>query len=288
MASVRTGIVTQQRTCCANFPLHSCLIFQWKWVMVLQNVTVSWCSPGTPLHHQMSQMTTSTCLSVKGVVQNFFRQGLLSCFCYTAFLYRGIIIKLQFISCDQPVKETFRVLAALKNHICKQLTTLLHPYLPCGNRSQGKCAQFFFFHVLLYYCIECCTTQTATHCNSLTICQFSIIILQTCYTFDCMWDVASQPGTTPLLTLSFLLLKGLHPLENSAAVMYCFTVYCPYLLVEVSSWHTIHEQEQCSLSSSMIISFHDTALLQWLNWESTVLHTHMWRPLLPLCVWMFY
>jgi len=28
------------------------------------------------------------------------------------FLYRSIIIKLQFISCDQPGKETFRVLAA--------------------------------------------------------------------------------------------------------------------------------------------------------------------------------
>ena len=33
----------------------------------------------------MSQMTMSTCLSVKGVVKNFFRQGLLSCFHYTAF-----------------------------------------------------------------------------------------------------------------------------------------------------------------------------------------------------------
>jgi len=84
----------------------------------------------------------------------------------------------------------------------------------------------FFFHVL-YYC-ECSMTQTVAHCNSLTIiCQFSIIILETCYTFDCMWVVTSQPGTTPLLTLPFLLLKGLHPLENSAAGRCCFTVYCP-------------------------------------------------------------
>jgi len=86
----------------------------------------------------------------------------------------------------------------------------------------------FFFHILLYYCIECCMTQTTAHCNSLTIiCQFSIIILETCYTSDCMWVVASQPGMTPLLTLPFLLLKGLHSLENSTAGRCCFTVYCP-------------------------------------------------------------
>jgi len=87
---------------------------------------------------------------------------------------------------------------------------------------------FFFSHVLLYYCIECCMTQTAACCNSLTtICQFSIIILETCYTFDCIWVVVSQPGTTPHLTLPFLLLKGFHPLEKSAAGRCCFTVYCP-------------------------------------------------------------
>ena len=115
----------------------------------------------------------------------------------------------------------------LVNHICKQITILLHPYLPSGNRSHDKCAQFFFFfHILLYYCNKCFMTQTAACCNSLTVIrQFSIIILETFCTFDCVWVVASQPGLTPLLTLPFLLLKGFHPLENSAAGRCCFTVY---------------------------------------------------------------
>lgn len=58
---------------------------EWWCCRMSQFLVVPQGSHSTIRTPSMPQMTMSTFLSVKGVVQNFFRQGLLSCFHYTAF-----------------------------------------------------------------------------------------------------------------------------------------------------------------------------------------------------------
>ena len=69
-------------------------------------------------------------------------------------------------------------------------------------------------------------------------------------------------------------LEGASPLRKQCCRQVLLHSILP--LTAGGGQHTILEQELCSPTSSMIISFHDITLLHmWLNWERTMLHTHM-------------
>ena len=144
------------------------------------------------------------------------------------FPYRSIITKLQFIPCDQPSKETFRVLTVIQ----KLLITLLH--LICHGLALGSMApnvhtSYFLFSTLIDYCIKRCMPET---CHMLVLHNDLGDMLQLWWCVGCC-----QPAWANSFLDTFISgAEMVPPIRKQPSVA------SSLLMVEVSIWHTILQQ----------------------------------------------